>query len=210
MVDYIRIRNWEKFQHYKDRSPPWIKLHRSILRDYEFSRLSDASKLLAFCLMPIAAEQNNRIPCDVEWLKRETGIKGKIQLEPLQAIGFIDVEHNASDSLLGRKQDAMPETEKRRDREETEKRRGDGASRRCPPDWSPNRELILQMAEECPNVDQDFELAQIRDTEFPKPRKDWNAVYRKWMRKEQKKAQQDGKPNRFDQIQANLARQTGH
>ncbi len=26
-----RIKNWDKFQHFKNRRPPWIKLHREIL-----------------------------------------------------------------------------------------------------------------------------------------------------------------------------------
>ena len=32
----LRILNWEKFQHYKVRRPPWIKLHHSLLDDYAF------------------------------------------------------------------------------------------------------------------------------------------------------------------------------
>jgi len=27
----LRVKNWGKFQHYKDRNPPWIKLHRGLL-----------------------------------------------------------------------------------------------------------------------------------------------------------------------------------
>ena len=27
----LTIKNWHKFQHYKDRNPPWIKLHYEIL-----------------------------------------------------------------------------------------------------------------------------------------------------------------------------------
>ena len=43
-MNYLRVKNWEKFQHYKDRTPPWIKLYRDLLNDYEFSCLQDASK----------------------------------------------------------------------------------------------------------------------------------------------------------------------
>lgn len=116
----IKLVNWDKYQHYKDRNPPWIKLYRDIHRNYEFSNLPDASKLLAFCLMPIAADQNNRIPHDLNWLKKEAGIKGKIDLKPLQVIGFIEVEQDASNVLADCKQDAMPETEERRGETETD------------------------------------------------------------------------------------------
>lgn len=41
------VKNWSKFQHYKDRKPPWIKLYRDLLDDPEFHALSgDAAKAL--------------------------------------------------------------------------------------------------------------------------------------------------------------------
>ena len=33
------VKNWDEFQHYKDRNPPWIKLHNHLLDDYEFEML---------------------------------------------------------------------------------------------------------------------------------------------------------------------------
>lgn len=42
-----RIKGWKKFQHFKDRRPPWIKLHRDILDDFAINQLSgDAFKFL--------------------------------------------------------------------------------------------------------------------------------------------------------------------
>ena len=49
-------KNWVKFQHYKDRNPPWIKLHRDLLNDKEFMRLPLASKGLAPVLWLLASE----------------------------------------------------------------------------------------------------------------------------------------------------------
>ena len=31
-----RIRNFDKFQHFKDRRPPWIKLYRDLLEDLDW------------------------------------------------------------------------------------------------------------------------------------------------------------------------------
>src|SRR5690606_29347358 len=43
----IRIKNWSKHQHFKDRTPPWIKLYRDILDDPDWHELSgDDAKLL--------------------------------------------------------------------------------------------------------------------------------------------------------------------
>ena len=52
----ITPKNWRRFQHYKGRRPPWIKLHRDLLDDYEFACLPVASKALAPFLWLLAAE----------------------------------------------------------------------------------------------------------------------------------------------------------
>jgi hypothetical protein len=55
----FRIANWEKFQHYRYRNPPWIKLHRALLDDYEFHSLPDASRALAPLLWLLASESED-------------------------------------------------------------------------------------------------------------------------------------------------------
>jgi hypothetical protein len=52
----IAPKNWGSFQHYKNRKPPWIKLHRGLLDDYDFHCLPVASKALAPCLWLLASE----------------------------------------------------------------------------------------------------------------------------------------------------------
>ncbi len=49
-------KNWKDFQHYRHRNPPWIKLHKRLLDDYDFHRLPVASKAIAPCLWLIASE----------------------------------------------------------------------------------------------------------------------------------------------------------
>ena len=52
----LKIKNWERFQHFKDRKPPWIKLYRDLLDDKNWFELdSDAAKLLVM-LWLIASE----------------------------------------------------------------------------------------------------------------------------------------------------------
>lgn len=44
-----RIKNWKKFQHYKDRRPPWIKLYTELLDDaHGYLPLSDRAKVTLF------------------------------------------------------------------------------------------------------------------------------------------------------------------
>ena len=52
-------KNWNTFQHYRDRCPPWIKLHREILNDKEFMCLPLASKAIAPLLWLLASESKD-------------------------------------------------------------------------------------------------------------------------------------------------------
>lgn len=52
-------KNWASFQHYKDRSPPWIKLHKGLLTDRAYARLPLASKALAPLMWLLASESKD-------------------------------------------------------------------------------------------------------------------------------------------------------
>ena len=55
----IRIKNWSKFQHFKDRKPPWIKLYRDLLDDRSWYELSDSAAKLLVSLWLLASEDKN-------------------------------------------------------------------------------------------------------------------------------------------------------
>ena len=52
----LQPKNWADFQHYKNRAPPWIKLQKTLLDDYDFHCLPVASRALAPLLWLIASE----------------------------------------------------------------------------------------------------------------------------------------------------------
>lgn len=116
----IRPKNWEELQHYKHRSPPWIKLHKSLLDNYEFQCLQDASKALAMCLWLLASERDGGVidaaSDKLAFRLRTTTEKIDKALKPLIDDGFFIVVQDASNTLAECKQDAL--TEKSRDREE--------------------------------------------------------------------------------------------
>lgn len=58
----MRIKNWHKFQHFKDRSPPWIKLYRDILDDLDWHNLPPASAKALVMIWLIASESNGELP----------------------------------------------------------------------------------------------------------------------------------------------------
>ena len=109
------IKSWTSFQHYKDRRPPWIKLHRTLLDDCDFLRLPVACRALAPLLWLLASESEDgtiegepevlafRLRLDAKEITQ--GIKG------LESIGYITPKRDASDVLAFDKQDTRLETE---------------------------------------------------------------------------------------------------
>lgn len=92
----IRIVNWAKFQHYKNRNPPWIRLYRSLLDNREWHALSgDASKLLAECWMLAGGYEHGVIPMsaqDLAWrLRRNDAAQVGRLLQELAVHGFVEL-----------------------------------------------------------------------------------------------------------------------
>jgi len=81
MSDFIQIRNWRKYQHYKDRCPPWIMVHANLLDKPKWRGLSDASKgqLAAIWLLASRLHKDPTtdavIPNDPKLLSALTGCK---------------------------------------------------------------------------------------------------------------------------------------
>lgn len=110
-MKYLSIKSFDKHQHYKDRRPPWIKLHAEILDDYEFLCLQDASKAHLMLLWVLASKLDNRIPYDLTFLSRKLGTTSPVDVEELVLQGFVEVSQDDSKPLARRKQSAMLETE---------------------------------------------------------------------------------------------------
>jgi len=120
----FRVKNFERFQHYKDRKPPWVKLYRDLWLDCDFLDLSPASKLLFIGFTTLASVTNNRIPDKRGWISAQLGIScADKELNPLIDAGFLFVEQDASNML--HENDSQwwveTETETEEKREETEK-----------------------------------------------------------------------------------------
>lgn len=110
-MEYLSVNNWKSFQHYKERNPPWIKLHRSLLNDYDFACLQDASKLHLMLIWLLASQMNNEIPADPEYIKRALHLSETPDLNELIDKGFLLCSQDASAVLAGCKQNALLETE---------------------------------------------------------------------------------------------------
>lgn len=87
MTEY-RIKNWEKYQAVKDRRPPWIKLHRSILDDLDYAALTPANRCLLMELWVLATEHDGKVTGDTKVLSFR--LRRKVSnLDPLISRGFL-------------------------------------------------------------------------------------------------------------------------
>ncbi len=94
----LSVKDWGRFQCYKDRSPTWIKFHLAVLDDYQFSRLPDAAKAHLLLIWLLAARCDNRIPYDAGWIAQRIGVEEKnLQIERLVEGGWLFVR-TASDT----------------------------------------------------------------------------------------------------------------
>jgi hypothetical protein len=60
----MQIKNWAKFQHFKDgsRKPPWIKLYRDLLDNLEWHELPAESAKVLIMLWVVASENHGKLP----------------------------------------------------------------------------------------------------------------------------------------------------
>jgi hypothetical protein len=144
-MSFLAVKNFEEYQHYKDRSPPWIKLYNSLLDDYAFLRLSEQSQIHLVKLWLLASRHDNRIPHDLAYISGKIQPKSAIDIEELILSGFlyatdlpakrkakkkarkprsdkgIQRKHDASTMLAPRKQDACLEKSREEGEGEGEK-----------------------------------------------------------------------------------------
>jgi hypothetical protein len=109
----LQPKNWAVFQHYKDRCPPWIKLHRDLLNDRAYMRLPIASKAIAPMLWLLASESKDGVfdgsLDELVFRLHITEKEYKDGVKPLIDNDFFTV---VSGVIAECKQDAIPETER--------------------------------------------------------------------------------------------------
>lgn len=98
---YFKIRNFEEFQHYSKRNPPWIRLYYRLLHDRRFFRLDDQTKYVVIGLFLIASQNENRVAADPDWIFKELSIsEDEIDWQSIVNAQFIiPIDCNASDLI---------------------------------------------------------------------------------------------------------------
>lgn len=88
---YLYVPNWERFQHYKDRAPAWIKLHLSLEGNDAWLDLNPSDRCLLLSIwMVVARYGNGRVRRDDGWLRaRAKTPKGSV--DRLIQAGLVEV-----------------------------------------------------------------------------------------------------------------------
>lgn len=197
MTGYISLSNWERFQHYKDRDPPWVKFYRDVLTSESWVLGTDKSRLVQSASVLLAARYANKIPLRFDLIKKVASLDmGERDfneaIKHLADTKFLEVheltvadnpvEQNASTVL------ATCTSEESRDRAEQSRAEGDARasarrpSKHVPENFAITPEMRQWAATECPSVDIDLETKKFRDHEFKSAHTDWPKAWRRWMR----------------------------
>ena len=182
----LQPKNWAVFQHYKDRCPPWIKLHRDLLNDRSYMRLPIASKALAPMLWLLASESKDGVfDGSLDELVFRLHITEKdyqAGVKPLIDNNFFTV---VSGVLAERKQVAIPETERETETETKKEKKTLG--KRLASDFSFPKEWEEFCQTERPELSPVKTFDQFKDYWIAQAgqkgvKLDWFATWRNWVR----------------------------
>jgi hypothetical protein len=197
-----RIKDWEKFQHYKtgahaDKPPEWIKLYPKLLNDIEFHKLNGDDAKTLMMLWMLASENGGTLPSFEK-------IAFRLRLSEKQIKSVLSrlphwVESPSRDCLEPVYTTSSPEEEENKNKKERE----NGASApspkkgsQVPEGWEPSLETLenLKVKKGFPPAIIASELEKFRDFHQAKGSvfKDFEAAFRTWMTKSREFATANG------------------
>lgn len=122
----IEIYNWSSYQSYKDRRPPWIRFHKSMLDNYEYHSMSAEARALLPMLWLLASEDEDPtsglIRDSYEKITFRLRIRNEVfteSLRELELAGFVSIKslddsqcnETVTKPLQNRNETVTPETE---------------------------------------------------------------------------------------------------
>ena len=183
----MMIRNWEKWQSYrKDRGqPPWIKLHRCLMRDPDWVILSSQERGDLVSLWLLAADRDGWVPDDPAVLQKLCYMDAPPNVSKFIELGFLD----ANVTPIRRQYDE-PEVEVEVEAEKKEQSQKIGAKK-------PAKQMHVPTVDEIKTWASAAGISILQAETFHDhftsngwkvsgraPMKDWRAAYRNWVRRE--------------------------
>jgi len=203
----IKVKDWNKFQHFKDRKPPWIKLYRDILDDLEWHELDPVAAKALVAIWLIASENDGELP---EMKK----LAFRLRVTEKQAISIVSqLDHwliqddinvisdrYQDDSLEIETETYRKETETKK---ETEKRERTPRATRLSQDWQPSNSDLNYARElgwsdkQVRDTAQDFSDYWMAKSGQGATKVDWSATWRRWCRNTAPKADATSRADRL-------------
>lgn len=194
----IKINNWSSYQSYKDRRPPWIRFHRTMLDNYEYHSMSANARALLPMLWLLASEDENPVSGLVRSDYKRIAFRLRISEEEIndgvcecEKSGFVTIQDadnagcidSVHEALPFSNQSVPPETERETYKEETETER----EREALTDFKKLEltEEAKKFAEKCDvngkSLIKCWEKFEIHYDYIIKPDEDWFKNWKKWV-----------------------------
>lgn len=90
-IQYLRVRDFDKYLHYRDRQLIWIKSYVSILDEYIMAKIPDAVKWHMHAIVLMAARTDNRIPNDPEYVRSYIKASEPVNLNDFIEWGLLEI-----------------------------------------------------------------------------------------------------------------------
>lgn len=124
-MNYLHVRNWDRWQSYRsDRGqPPWIKVHRSLMRNLDWVRMPSAERGQLVAIWMLAADREGTVPDDPVLVARLCFMDAIPDLERLIGAGFLERRHaDAKTTPTGRHADANMSRQRREEKSQSRDR----------------------------------------------------------------------------------------
>ena len=214
----IQIINWEHFQHYKNRKPPWIKLYRELKDNKQWRSLSPEASKFLIDLWLLACDNGssesggdiNKSIEDIAWCLRYDSNMIASLYQWMKEL--VDKEFITFDSIVPAEcsQDATPETEKSRDREQSTE--GEAPPKKKRNNFKPPTQEEVQAYADEKGLTIDAEkfcdyFISVGWTvgKSGKKMKDWKAAVRNWVRRQEKFTAEKSKSRSWERNEFNYS-----
>jgi hypothetical protein len=181
----MKIKNWNRFQHFHNRRPPWIKLYRDILDDKEWHDLDPKAAKTLVMLWVIASENEGELP-DIETLAFRLRLSSQQLKTDISRLSHWVVQDDINVISDGYQDDALErEREKEREGETTKPPK----ATRLPEDWMPSKEDLAFMAKERPDLNPEHVIFSFKAYWLEKKgrdaeKRDWSRAFKNWVLRE--------------------------
>lgn len=178
-----KVKDWNKFQHFKDRKPPWIKLYRDILDDMEWHELDPVAAKALVAIWLIASENDGKLP-EVKKLAFRLRVSEKQAISIVSQLSHWLLQDDITMISDGYQSDSLEKERETEIEKETEREFRPRATR-IANDWKPSieeQDFARQLG-----IDPDLEADRFRDYWTAQAgqratKANWTATWRNWCR----------------------------